>query len=216
MNASRSKQIIAVACAVWVLAVAGGMGALSRYQFTPGAAAFPESDWPTDSSLLLATDRFSLLVFVHPECPCSRATLSELNRLLARCTNNVATTVVFVASVNGLQAVQSTALWNIAGISGVKRITDIGGVEAKRFDAATSGQAYLYSPRGKLLFQGGITDSRGHEGDNAGSDAIVNLVQGKPAREEKSPVFGCPLRAPTRNDTNTTGTTCKPVNREPL
>ena len=59
---------------------------------------------------------------------------------------------------------------------------DISGDEARRFGAATSGEALLYSPSGKLLFHGGITPSRGHEGGSVGRDALVRCVlDGTPA-----------------------------------
>jgi hypothetical protein len=45
-----------------------------------------------------------------------------------------------------------------------------------------------------LLFSGGITPARGHEGDSAGSDAIVELVKGRiPSNVIREPVFGCTL-----------------------
>ena len=75
-------------------------------------------------------------------------------------------------------------------------ILDDDGREARLFHAATSGQAVLYDPQGRLLFSGGITASRGHSGDNAGRSSIVSLVHaGVPDRTETS-VFGCPLFDP--------------------
>jgi hypothetical protein len=44
-----------------------------------------------------------------------------------------------------------------------------------------------------LLFQGGITASRGHEGENAGENAIVAIVNGRAAPQNKTLVFGCAL-----------------------
>ena len=38
----------------------------------------------------------------------------------------------------------------------------------QRFGAETSGQTLLYDRDGRLLFSGGTTGSRGHDGDNAG------------------------------------------------
>jgi len=75
-------------------------------------------------------------------------------------------------------------------------LTDEDGIEARSFGAVTSGQALLYSAQGRLLFSGGITESRGHSGDNAGRSAIESLVMNgseglrTPA---STPVYGCPL-----------------------
>jgi hypothetical protein len=45
-----------------------------------------------------------------------------------------------------------------------------------------------------LAFSGGITDSRGHEGDNDGADAILEIVSGPGVRAvARTPVFGCTL-----------------------
>jgi hypothetical protein len=89
---------------------------------------------------------------------------------------------------------EKTDLWqSAAAIPGVSVFTDTNGVEAQRFGAQTSGQTILYDAQGKLLFQGGITAGRGHEGDNAGEDSIVALVHGEEPVVRKTPVFGCPL-----------------------
>src|SRR5436190_6315 len=79
-------------------------------------------------------------------------------------------------------------------IPGVTVRADVDGEAARRFGAATSGQALLYTADGRLLFSGGITESRGHEGDNAGRSAIAALVLGaEPTKLATSPVYGCPL-----------------------
>src|SRR5436853_328815 len=71
------------------------------------------------------------------------------------------------------------------------------GAEARRFHAETSGTTVLYDGGGKLRFGGGITASRGHEGDNAGSAAVALVAA---ALDEEgsgetagTPVFGCAL-----------------------
>jgi len=55
-------------------------------------------------------------------------------------------------------------------------VTDADGAEANRFGAETSGHTLLFDFGRRLLFSGGITDSRGHTGDNAGESAIVALI----------------------------------------
>jgi len=44
-----------------------------------------------------------------------------------------------------------------------------------------------------LVFSGGITQSRGHAGDNAGENAIISLINTRAADQAKTPVFGCSL-----------------------
>jgi len=74
-------------------------------------------------------------------------------------------------------------------------ITDQDAAVARSYSAATSGQTLLYDGKGNLLFSGGITAGRGHEGDNRGQQAVVGLIAGQPtaALPMQTPVFGCPL-----------------------
>jgi hypothetical protein len=43
------------------------------------------------------------------------------------------------------------------------------------------------------MFQGGITISRGHSGDNPGRSAINALLHHELSNQIKTPVFGCSL-----------------------
>jgi hypothetical protein len=75
-------------------------------------------------------------------------------------------------------------------------LCDEDGFEAKRFGAKTSGQVVLYAPKGALLFSGGITVSRGHQGSNPGLESLITcLTQSNPDRTPW-PVFGCLLLDP--------------------
>jgi len=78
-------------------------------------------------------------------------------------------------------------------IPGVYVMEDADGVETRRFGAATSGQTLLYDARGALLFNGGITASRGHGGSNYGRDSVISLIESGQAEHQTTPVFGCSL-----------------------
>src|ERR1700722_1896416 len=87
-----------------------------------------------------------------------------------------------------------------SAIPGVDVQVDVGGREAKLFDAVTSGQTYLYSAQGKLLFSGGITARRAHYGDTMGSTTITALVDGTVSGRDDRPttnVYGCGINDPT-------------------
>jgi hypothetical protein len=81
-------------------------------------------------------------------------------------------------------------------IPGVAIRADLDGNETKCFRAATSGQVVMYDGNGTLEFDGGITGSRGHEGDNDGELAIEELLFHGLVRAPKTPVFGCSLLNP--------------------
>lgn len=72
-------------------------------------------------------------------------------------------------------------------------MTDETGFEARRFHAETSGQTLLYSRSGTLLFEGGVTLARGHEGDNPGRSALQELIDNGHSEQTHTPVFGCGL-----------------------
>jgi hypothetical protein len=181
----------------WVVAVVAGVSNLNRYEMTPGAAA-AAANWPSNTRLTLDSHRDTLLMFVHPLCPCSDASMEELARGLAQAEDRLSTTVVFFKPSGQTDDWVKASLWNSARrIPGVSAIIDPGGALAERFDARTSGQVFLYQPDGRLIFSGGITGSRGHAGDNAGMEAIVALATGSAAVRDpvpaSTPVFGCSI-----------------------
>jgi len=58
----------------------------------------------------------------------------------------------------------------------------------------------LYDISGRLVFDGGITSARGHQGDNAGRSAISALLTGQhDVVVRATPVFGC-LIVPASTD----------------
>lgn len=188
------KSFLPLLTVLWLVAVATGLGVLTSYQARAGVAATPSRDWPTVSRLHLASDRATLVMLAHPQCPCTRASVAELNTLLSRVPGKVSAYVLFMKPQKFASDWEKTALWrSAAAIPGVHVITDEDGREAQHFGAATSGQTELFDASGHLLFSGGITPGRGHEGENAGSDAIVSLLNTGKAAYHKTPVFGCAL-----------------------
>jgi hypothetical protein len=134
------------------------------------------------------------VLFGHPHCPCTQASLHELRVLLAETRNNVSVIVVFIIPDGVPAGWEQGDLWNAATtMPGLRIIRDQGGREARQFGVAGSGHVLLYAPSGKLLFSGGITASRGHEGDNLGRFTVVSLILNGHASVRRTPVFGCSL-----------------------
>ncbi|HKX46007.1 MAG TPA: hypothetical protein VJP77_04845, partial [Planctomycetota bacterium] len=50
-----------------------------------------------------------------------------------------------------------------------------------------------YEPAGALVFSGGLTSARAHEGDNRGRDAVRHFVLQGAVVERGTPVYGCAL-----------------------
>ena len=191
---SMSNKLVVVVISVWLLLISLGMWFLWTYQITPGRAANPPRIWPTSSQIVLDAQLPTMVLAIHPRCPCSRATIGELAQLMARTRGRVNAQVLFVRPAGSRPDWEKTDLWNsVASIPGVNLSVDYEGHEALRFGSRTSGQVLLYNPEGRLIFNGGITGSRGHSGDNDGRDAVVSLLTVGAAKRTETPVFGCPL-----------------------
>jgi len=105
--------------------------------------------------------------------------------------------VLFTTPAGSAEDWEKTDLWQSAAeIPGVSVVKDSEGVEARLFNAVTSGQTVLYDTHGRLLFSGGVTGSRGHFGDNTGQGAIISIVNAEDPERTETSVFGCPLFNP--------------------
>src|SRR5262245_40102007 len=183
-----------VLCSVWLLAVTAGTVAFWSYGSKPGSAGATPPQWPAGTSLSLDPSRDTLVMFAHPQCACTRASLEELNRLMAQCQGKVVTHVLFFKPDKLPEAWTHSGLReSAAAIPGVVVHDDPNGAIAERFGAETSGYVVLYNPRGQLLFQGGITSSRGHAGDNVGQSALISMLNGRDTQVRQTPVYGCSL-----------------------
>lgn len=180
--------------AVWLLAIGSGGFALLRYQQTPGGVFVAPARWPRESKLTPSGTLPTLLLFAHPKCPCTRATIGELAGLMVQGAGKVSVTVVFTKPPGMDDNWVETDLWrSAAAIPGVVVVRDDLGAEAALYGATTSGDVMLFARDGKLLFHGGITSGRGHAGDNDGRSAISALLAGEPAATPTTRVFGCSL-----------------------
>jgi hypothetical protein len=193
---SRRRRLLPwiVGTVVWFAAVGAGFVILVDFGRTPGAAANAPHTWPTQSALQPASDRHTLVTFVHPHCSCSRASLRELARLVERLRGRVSPIVVILA-LDGVETDRTSRELRAlaASVDGVTVVDDPGGHEADRFGGTTSGYTTLYDEAGTLQFAGGLTASRGQEGDSFGRARIIELIEAGRTDRQESPVFGCPL-----------------------
>ncbi|MGN6728006.1 MAG: RedB protein [Tepidisphaeraceae bacterium] len=189
-------QSIYLVVAGWILMAIAGFAVLCRYSFTPGASAIA-TDAGRFASLGLphAAGLPTLLMVVHPLCPCSTASMRELAMLAADCQDLMSIDVLFVQPKGLPGSIESTELWKAAEeIPGAHLIRDANGSAAAKIGAATSGQVYLFDANNRLQFSGGITSSRGHEGLSEGRSTLEALIHHKTPLVRETPVFGCPLQ----------------------
>jgi hypothetical protein len=179
---------------LWLLAVGTGFAMIFNYQGASGRTGATPERWPAAAQITPDLHRATLVMFAHPQCPCTRASMEELNRLLARHQGQVTVHVMFIQPEGFTASQVQSGLWqSAAAMPDVTVHADTNGVQAKLFGAETSGYVLLYDAQGRLLFRGGITGGRGHAGDNAGEDAIGALLAGNVSDSQQTPVYGCSL-----------------------
>lgn len=214
MSPGMQRILFVTIVAGWAAAVISGTVGLWHYEAAAGAPADPPTQWPADTQVSRRPGLPSLVLLIHPHCPCTRATIGELAKLMTDCNGKLTTTVLVLHPAGTPKGWEKTDLWSsAASIPGVSVLSDENGAESRRFAAATSGQALLYGADGRLLFAGGITESRGHSGDNAGRSAITSLVLGGSSHLSSAahtPVYGCPLFDPSSTCTEKGSNSCRP------
>jgi len=186
--------------AAWMLFICVGLAYLWKYQARPCDKGRAPVAWPADATVLPVPEKFNLVLSLHPHCPCSNATAEELDKLLAHTGSSMHVQVLLYAPT-GTQNEQSIEQWTQSSLTAAVRnfphttiTVDPDGKLAEKFGALTSGDAQLFSPDGRLLFHGGVTESRGHSGDSAGSNAILQYVNGGGSSISETPVFGCAIQ----------------------
>ena len=190
----RSEACLLVLLSTSIIATVTGMTALMAFNATAGAEMASPAHWPIGTSLERSRTAQTILVFAHPFCSCTRATLEELDTiLLPRKLRDQPIVIILFSRTDSTWKPGDT--WSRASkVANASPQWDQNGNEAKLFGARTSGLVLLYDAHGLLLFDGGITASRGHAGGNFGADRLAAaLDSGHPSEEPPSRVFGCAL-----------------------
>jgi hypothetical protein len=181
------------ALAVWGAVIAAGCLALAAYTNSPGARGRSLADWPQNCVIPLDGSHPTLLIFLHPLCPCSSASIDELKEIVGRAGDRVRLHAVVLCTDSLQRAGAGKIERSLADVPGARIWPDEGGDLARRFGVLTSGHVLLYNPKGRLTFSGGITPARAHRGDNFGRSAILAAILGDRSDRGSAPVFGCPL-----------------------
>ena len=201
----RAARILLLFSVVSTLTV---LFALMAFDDAPGELPPTPGKWPVTSALPRSSGR-ELLVFVHPFCGCTDATVAELamipGALLPSAPPPALTFVVFRPGPD--------SSWTMSALRGkasllprARFVWDDRAAEARRFGVKTSGTVLLYEADGRLLFHGGVTGERGHQGDNFGLSALLGSLRNPapgsaPAIPRTSAVFGCAIGATAGRNT---------------
>lgn len=163
-----------------LLGLSSGYLSWMLYESSPGRAARPPARYPESNPLP------RLLLFLHPRCPCSRATLAELARLRPA---KIHLEIVLSQQPPSemMESLQSS-------FPEAEVMADAQGYRRELYRAWTSGQLIGYDREGRLGFCGGITASRGQSGACLGQAHLQAWLRGQPP--QAASVFGCPLVHP--------------------
>lgn len=190
-TSERSGQITVLA--IWAVALIAGQYAMSSFGYTRGATGDVPAVWPEQSLLSRQSGLPTLLLFAHPRCPCTTASLEQLKSIQTDSKVPFNCRVIFLVPENaGHDWTSSNIVCQAKAIPSVDVVMDHG-EEIRRFGVSTSGHVLLYSADGQLQFNGGITIARGHVGENAGTRSVVQHLKRQSTNLSQSPTFGCPL-----------------------
>ena len=194
MSSFRHKSKWLLALLFWLGLIAGGYVWLLRYSFAAGKSVTAPHRIPPALAPLATSARSQLFVALHPHCPCSRATMRELAKILSRAANTSDVTVLVYKPADKADGWSESPLVEDCRRMNCRIIQDADGKLAATLGSLTSGSVALYDHKGRLRYQGGITASRGHEGDNGGEKAVIEILLGNRESHRSLPVFGCPIQ----------------------
>jgi hypothetical protein len=177
----------------WIVALAAGYLRMLTFETKPGAAGDSGPSWPQQTQMRLANEGMTLVMFLHPQCPCSSASVDQLRQLVERHPAVGATYLLMVEAGNSGAGDNSALMADARQVPGATVCMDSDGQLARSFDCRTSGHLYVFDRAGKLRFDGGITSARGHAGPNAAADAAATAIDAGHAPLVRMPVFGCAL-----------------------
>ncbi len=172
-----------------------GFSFLTIYSLTAGPSGIDASfaNYKPLALESLTYDRpWQLLIGIHPKCPCSNSSVAELRKLMELNSDRMrCRALVFVPAFVPRDWAETPCVAELRSIPGVTTEFDYGGEELLKAGILTSGGTILSDRNDLVVFHGGITPSRGHEGPNLGSESITAIVEGRDTLASATPIFGC-------------------------
>jgi len=188
------KPALLLVFLAWLGSIVIGYAWLFRYSFVAGEASTAPESIPRSLAPPGSSSRWQVFLALHPHCPCSLATVRELAKVLTRAADVSVVTVLMYKPSNEPDSWLEGRLLDECRRMNCRVQPDPEGRFAKVLGTVTSGDVVVYDASGKLRYHGGITGSRGHEGDNPGQQAVIDLLRGGSASHSSMPVFGCPIQ----------------------
>ena len=206
----RTDGHIWIMIGLWVLLSGAALFVMADYGNEPGEAGLAPDVWPSSvtDAIVPTPGKPAVVLFAHPLCPCTRATLVELESLTNRLYGLFDLHVLFYEPSDASAMPEVWAASDLkrmaAKLPGTQLHSDVDGELARHFGAYTSGQVLLYGTDQRLRFAGGITPSRGHSGENPGRSMLISSIMNdtgvNPLAPVLNPVFGCSLQEDGEDD----------------
>src|SRR6267142_2388289 len=148
MKSAGFKPVWMLALLFWLALIASGQFWLLRYSFARGATASAPDSIPAFLNCSTTPSRPQLFLSLHPRCPCSRATVNELAKILTRVPNASEVTVLLYKPANEPDPWMNGTLRDECRRMGCKIRADPGGLLASSLGSRTSGSVVLYDADG--------------------------------------------------------------------
>lgn len=180
----------------WFGLLAAGLSSVWNDNSTPGKAAKTSPSWPAKNHIPRTNKRPTLVRLARSHCSYTRNSLRELDRRLAQCRAAARVFALFYQP-DGLpkdcpKDWTKTDLWQTAvARSGATLLPAVPGREAKNFHALPAEPVVRNDATSQLLFEVGITGSRGHANAPSGKHAMLKLLTSDTTARTRTQVYGC-------------------------
>lgn len=191
-----TRSLAAIVC-IWLGTLGVGIGVIEHLANRPGPVG-PEPAAREQVPRPLAR------MYVHPRCPCSRASLLELAALMSSPGVEADVEIHVYSPADAPDDwVQGRALRIAEQIPRARVLIDPEAARAHADGALTSGHLVVRTAAGSVAFSGGITRSRGQQGPSPAHDRVLHLLRAQRDPDDTltlarvapatSPVFGCQI-----------------------
>ncbi len=188
------KKRVFFASSIWFLLLLAAFYLITDYSLKSESKNPDIQKWPKESTLSMSQNKYTLITAIHPKCACSFATINELNRLLVTLHSDLSLLFLIYTPTGEEEWKESPLVKKLQALPSSQLVIDLDGKEAAKFELSVSGECQLFSPEGSLLFSGGITASRAHEGDALGQTMIKTAIVKATTEVNTTPAFGCPIK----------------------
>ncbi|QYK47960.1 MAG: hypothetical protein KF838_14360 [Phycisphaeraceae bacterium] len=196
-----TRSLAAIVC-LWLGTLGIGIGFIEHYANRPGPIG-PEPAGH-ESAAREQAPRPLARMYVHPRCPCSRASLLELAALMSSPGVEADVEIHVYRPADAPDDWAKGRAWRIAEqIPRARVLIDPEAARAHADGALTSGHLVVRTAAGSVAFSGGITRSRGQQGHSPAHERVLPLLRAQRDSDdtltlarvtpEASPVFGCQI-----------------------